>query len=205
MEAATEAAGEEMPAEAAPADEAPVEAAGEAAPTEAVPPASGPDVDAIAAALNVSGDRLARLMDALAVAGKRMRPGRAWCACIVAQDPPPGAEKRGEFYFVVDMIPKGGAPARDDKRRDGPRRDRGGPGGGGGGGGGGGRPGGGPGGAKGGKGGGLGGKGGGGGRSDGPPRGAAGGGLERGPGPIAANTAAMVEMAQRVEARGEPR
>ena len=48
------------------------------------------------------------------------------------EDPPPGAKKQGDFYYLVDLMPRG-EPRRNDRGRGGPgRHDCGGGGGGGG-------------------------------------------------------------------------
>ena len=155
-------AAEAVPAE----DAAPAEpAAAESAPVEAAPPepvdfGTGPEAEAVGAALQVQGDRLTRLMEALDVVGRRAAQVRL--VRVVQGDPAPvGAQKRGEFLYLVDLMPRPQAMQREssDGRRGGPGRDRdggrgrGGPGGGRGPGGGGGRgpggPGGGPGGSRG--------------------------------------------------------
>ena len=37
------------------------------------------------------------------------------------EDPPPGAKKQGDFYYLVDLMPRG-EPRRNDRGRGGPGR-----------------------------------------------------------------------------------
>jgi translation initiation factor IF-2 len=152
------------------------------------------DVEAIGAAVGLSGDRLAQLVEALKIVGRRVGDVRRVRVVSLAEGerPPENARKEGEVYYLVDglMQPeRRGDRGRDERGRGrgdrggrgrggddrgGPRGGRGGPGGGRGGPGGGrGGPGGGrggPGGGRGGPGGGRGGPGGGGGPGSGGGR-----------------------------------
>src|SRR6185369_8723409 len=113
---------------------APAEGA-EAAPAEPAP-GTGPAAEAVGEALQMSGDRLARLMEALSVVGNRV--GSVRLVRVLSGDkPPPNAQKRGDFFYVVDVVQKGqqGGKGRFEGRRGdrgvpGGGRDRGGPGGG---------------------------------------------------------------------------
>src|SRR5262249_36063416 len=167
------------------AGEAPGGGAGpEGAPAGAPPPAEGApaeeaapapvDESAIKAAaeieekMGIKGDRLARLMEALEVMRGRADNVRL-VRVMTGEDPPPNAKKQGDFYYLVDLLPRAEPRGRRDGRGGRGGHDRGGGGGrdrGGGGGRGGGRPGGGPGGAGGGP----------------PRRDRPGGGFEMGPG-----------------------
>ncbi|HEY8142117.1 MAG TPA: hypothetical protein VIG06_05575 [Kofleriaceae bacterium] len=111
--------------------------------------------EAIGAEVGVSGDRLARLLELVDVAGERLGNIRL-VRVFQGETAPQGAMSVGEFHYVLDRM---AAPARPDRGdRDDRRGGRGGPGGGRGGPGGGGPgrggPGGGPGGGRGGPGGG---------------------------------------------------
>ncbi|HVV16934.1 MAG TPA: hypothetical protein VHH90_06995, partial [Polyangia bacterium] len=140
-EAAAQPEGEPTEAEAAPGDEAPAgeEAAVEAAPVEgeaaageggageggsAVEAAAEPDPGVAQAAaeletkMGITGDRLARLMEALDVIRDRADNVRL-IRVMSGEDPPPAAKKQGDFYYLVDLMPRAE-----------PRRDRGRPGGG---------------------------------------------------------------------------
>src|SRR5436190_1687092 len=111
---ASQPAPEPAPAAEAPTDEeraAPESSEGEAAPAAEAAPAepaagTGPDAEAVGEGLQVSGDRLARLMEALSVVGNRV--GAVRLVRVLSGDkPPPNAQKRGDFYYVVDLVQKG--------------------------------------------------------------------------------------------------
>jgi len=104
-----------------PAEPAPAPAAQELdaqAPDAAQPAASataGAYATAVGAAVGITGDRLARLLDALEVVGGRVDDLRM-IRVLAGEDPPPSAKKRGEFYFVVEQMPRTGGRGRDDRR-----------------------------------------------------------------------------------------
>ncbi len=107
--------------QAAPAEAAEAAPAAPEAPPEP-PPGTGPIADAVSAALNVTGDRLARLMEALAVVGKRVSQVRL-VRVLSGEKPMEGVEKRGDFYYAIDLQPRQAPRGRDDRRGDrGPRR-----------------------------------------------------------------------------------
>jgi hypothetical protein len=122
--------------------EAPPEVAGDVAadtaepppPAEPAEPAEPPppppprfDAEKIAAALNLSGDRLARLVEALTLAEKKLDSVQRVRVVVPAEGeaPPAGARKQGDFYYLVDLVPK---PQRDagpwDRERSDDRRGR---------------------------------------------------------------------------------
>ncbi len=126
---------------------APAAAAVEAAPpTPAARPAARPAEEieseaaraafdeAVAAATGLSGDRLARLRDAVKVVGRQIEDVRL-VRVFGPEEPVPGAKTANGFQYLVDVAPASmrQAPSAHKKERGG----RGGPGGGGGGGGGG--------------------------------------------------------------------
>jgi len=79
-------------------------------------PTSGADNAALAAAeieekLGIKEDRLARLMEALDVIRDRAENVRL-VRVMSGEDPPPGAKKQGDFYYLVDLLP------RPEQRRD---------------------------------------------------------------------------------------
>src|SRR5450432_582047 len=132
--AGDEAAGTDVPAPEGPPPEgptpdgpAPEEPAPEA-PQPEVAEAAAPVVDegAIAAAaeleekLDIKGDRLARLMEALDVIRDRADNVRL-VRVMSGEDPPPGAKKQGDFYYLVDLMPRA-EPRRNDRGRGGPGR-----------------------------------------------------------------------------------
>ena len=103
-----------------PADEVAAEAAVEPSLGE------GPEAEAVGAAMQVEGDRLARLMEALDVAGRRVGQVRL-VRVIQGENAPQGAQKRGEFYYVVDLMPRPQSQRESFDGRRGPGgRDRGG-------------------------------------------------------------------------------
>jgi len=97
-------------AEATPALEAP--AAEAAAPAPAAPAAPAADSEAVKAALDaavaaatgLSGDRLARLRDAVEVVGGRVEDVRL-VRVFGVEEPVSGAKTHNGFQFVVDMAP----------------------------------------------------------------------------------------------------
>ncbi len=99
-----------------------------AAPAEVAPQLGvGPEAEAVGAALHLEGDRLSRLMEALAVVGRRSGQVRL-VRVLQGENPPQGAQKLGDHYYVLDMMPRpqgrmGGG--RADDRRRGPGHDRG--------------------------------------------------------------------------------
>ena len=104
-------------------------AAGEQ-PAEAAPVAldlgTGPEAEAVGAAMQVQGDRLARLMEALDVVGRRVAQVRL-VRVIQGEPAPSGAQKRGEFFYVIDLMPRPQSMQRDSSdSRDGGRRGQGG-------------------------------------------------------------------------------
>lgn len=157
-----EAAAPVAPPEVTPVEPAAPLAEGEVAPAAAVveaappPPAARPAArpveeveseaaktafdEAVAAATGLSGDRLARLRDAVKVVGRQIEDVRL-VRVFGPEEPVPGAKTANGFQYLVDVAPASmrQAPSAHKKERGG----RGGPGGGGGGGGGGGRGGGG--------------------------------------------------------------
>jgi translation initiation factor IF-2 len=88
---------------------------------------------AVAAATGLSGDRLARLRDAVKVAGGKLEDVRLVRVCS-PEEPVPGARELNGFLYLVDLAPASmrqvGAPPK--KERFGRGGDRGRPGGGGG-------------------------------------------------------------------------
>ncbi len=78
----------------------------------------------MAAAMHIQGDRLSRLMEALAVAGKRAA-GVRLVRVLSGDKPPANAQKKGDFYYVLDMMPRPEARRDADSRGDDRRgRDR---------------------------------------------------------------------------------
>ncbi len=99
--------------------------------TEGVAPEA--EAERFSAELSLTGDRLARLIEALSAVGDkadRVRLVRVFAGDAEVK----GATKIGEFNYVVDLQPnvQAGGGARDKGRRGGPGGDRGKPGGGGG-------------------------------------------------------------------------
>jgi hypothetical protein len=88
-----------------------------AAETAAPDLGTGPEAEAVGAATGIQGDRLSRLMEALAVVGKRAA-GVRLVRVLSGDKPPANAQKKGEFYYVVDMMP------RPESRRDADFRGR---------------------------------------------------------------------------------
>jgi hypothetical protein len=76
--------------------------------------------------MSIKGDRLARLMDALEVMRDRADNVRL-VRVMSGENPPPGAKKQGEFYYMVDLLPH--REARPRGRGDGRNRSNGGKGG----------------------------------------------------------------------------
>jgi hypothetical protein len=123
--------------EASAAESAPADAGGaaETPPAEEVAPpdlGTGPEAEAVGAALDVQGDRLSRLMEALDVAGRRAGQVRL-VRVLQGETPPQGAQKRGDYYYAVDLAPRPQSQQRDafegrdgDRRRGPGGRDRGG-------------------------------------------------------------------------------
>jgi hypothetical protein len=109
--------------------------AAEASPAEPAAPVdlgTGPEAEAVGEALQVEGDRLSRLMEALDVVGRRVAQVRL-VRVLQGENPPQGAQKRGDYYYAVDLAPRpqsqqrDGFDGRDGDRRRGPGgRDRGG-------------------------------------------------------------------------------
>ena len=110
--------------------------AGEEQSAAAAPAASelgtGPEAEAVGAELQFQGDRLARLMEALDVVGNRSAQVRL-VRVLQGEDAPSGSQKRGEFYYAVDLMPRPQSQQRDgfdsrggDHRRGQGGRDRGG-------------------------------------------------------------------------------
>jgi translation initiation factor IF-2 len=100
------------PQPASPPTEPPAPAADEAAAPEASSAESGAvgvipapilDEEGLKAALGISGDRAARLLEALAVVGSRAAQGLKVRVLSGDGTPPPGAKKQGDFYYVVDV------------------------------------------------------------------------------------------------------
>ena len=121
---------------AASGEEDAVEAASEEPVAEVAPAAldlgTGPEAEAVGALLQVQGDRLARLMEALDVVGNRAAQVRL-VRVLQGEDAPSGSQKRGEFYYAVDLMPRPQNQQRDgfdsrggDSRRGQGGRDRGG-------------------------------------------------------------------------------
>jgi len=149
--APVEAAPAPVEGEAAAAPAAEGEAAAPAAPAPASPPkAKGPPAEvpeteevkaildaAVTAATGLSGDRLARLRDAVEVTGRRIDDVRL-VRVFGPDEPVPGAATRNGFQYVVDLAPASLRQVTEPKRDRGGRGGRGGGGGGGGGAGGGG-------------------------------------------------------------------
>ncbi|HEX7509553.1 MAG TPA: translation initiation factor 2, partial [Polyangia bacterium] len=111
------------------------EAAVDAPPEPAPDLGTGPEAEAVGAALQVQGDRLSRLMEALDVVGRRVAQVRL-VRVIQGETAPAGAQKRGDFFYLVDLTPRAqnmqqnSFDSRDgDRRRGQGGRDRGGPGG----------------------------------------------------------------------------
>jgi len=100
-----------------PAAPPPAPAEGEA-PEDATPPsapAANAEAAALGAALGVEGQRLARLMEALAVVGNRI-DAVSRVRVFGGEEQPQGGRKQGDFYYVVDLIPRpqdGGQRKRD--------------------------------------------------------------------------------------------
>jgi hypothetical protein len=70
--------------------------------------------------VGVTGDRLARLIEALEAVGgdaERVRLVRVFAA----SDEPRGAKQVGEFKYLVDFQPQAGGAPRDDRKRGGDR------------------------------------------------------------------------------------
>jgi len=138
-EAATptdETVGDAPPAAEAAADDgaaAVAESGGESAGDTAAEPAAeapaldlgtGPEAEAVGAAMQILGDRLSRLMEALAVAGRRAS-GVRLVRVLSGENPPANAQKKGDFYYVLDMMPRPESRRDADSRGD-DRRGRGG-------------------------------------------------------------------------------
>ena len=85
---------------------------------------TGPEAEAVAATMHIEGDRLSRLMEALAVAGKRAS-GVRLVRVLSGDKPPANAQKKGDFYYVLDMMPRPESRRDADSRGD-DRRGRGG-------------------------------------------------------------------------------
>jgi hypothetical protein len=124
--------GEAAAPEAAAPEAAVAEGEGAAEVAEAAPVdlGSGPEAEAVGAELQLEGDRLSRLMEALDVVGRRARQVRL-VRVVQGESPPQGAQKRGDFYYIVDLQPRpqsyrDGGDGRDDRRRGPGGRDRGG-------------------------------------------------------------------------------
>lgn len=109
------AAGAAPPAEATPPvqDAPPAEGAEAVAPPVSKgPPAEAPESEAVKAALDaaaaaatgLSGDRLARLRDAVVVVGGRLDDVRL-VRVFGPEEPVPGATTRGGFQYLVDLSP----------------------------------------------------------------------------------------------------
>src|SRR5262245_47977923 len=87
-------------------------------------PVTAPDAAAsieaatVGAAVGITGDRLARLLDALDVVGGKVDDLRM-IRVLAGEDPPATAKKRGEFYFVIERLPQAGGYGRRDDRRGG--------------------------------------------------------------------------------------
>ncbi len=85
--------------------------------------------EAIGAEVGVSGDRLARLVELVDVAGERLGNVRL-IRVFQGETAPTGAMSVGEFHYVLDRMAAPPRPDRGGDDRRGPRRDgRGGPGG----------------------------------------------------------------------------
>ncbi len=108
------------PAEAAPA--APTEAAADgAAPAEAPAPApvAAAESESTKAALDeavskgtgISGDRLARLREALSVVGNKTADVRLVRVFVAGEAAVPGAKKVGEHQYLVELMPKSMKPS----------------------------------------------------------------------------------------------
>lgn len=119
------------PPAAAPPAPAEGEAPQDATPTSA--PAANPEAAALGAAVGVEGQRLERLMEALAVVGDRVDAVNR-VRVFGGEEQPQGGHKQGDFYYVVDLIPRPQDGGRRNRDRHGGRdrgeRGRGGPGGG---------------------------------------------------------------------------
>ena len=63
--------------------------------------------------MKLSGDRLTRLVEALDVVGNRVDNVRL-VRVLSGEDPPPNAKKQGDFYYLVDLMPRreGGGKSR---------------------------------------------------------------------------------------------
>ena len=84
----------------------------------------GPEAEAVAAATNVQGERLSRLMEALSVVGKRAA-GVRLVRVLSGDKAPANAQKKGDFYYVADMMPRPESRRDRDSRGDDRRgRDR---------------------------------------------------------------------------------
>ncbi|HEY3353909.1 MAG TPA: translation initiation factor 2, partial [Polyangia bacterium] len=122
---AEEAAAPAPAPEGAPVPEsAPAEAAAEGTPAEApAEPAPAPaatiDEEGLRA-VGISGERVARLVDALTAVGSRLSQVTKVRVLSGEDTPPSGAKKIGDLYYVVDMVAR---PARDDRGHGG-RDDR---------------------------------------------------------------------------------
>jgi len=90
---------------------------------------TGPEAEAVAEAMQIRGDRLSRLMEALAVVGKRAA-GVRLVRVLSGENPPANAQKKGDFYYVVDAMPRPESrrdvDSRGDERRGRDRDGRGG-------------------------------------------------------------------------------
>src|SRR5258705_392204 len=71
---------------------------GEAGGARGKKPAMVPDADAIGAALSISGDKLARLVDALIVVGNRVETVKR-VVVVAPENAPASAKKQGEFCY----------------------------------------------------------------------------------------------------------
>ena len=120
----------ETPAEAGPAAQDDVSAAGDAGSEPASEPAAepaveaaapdlgtGPEAEAVAEAMHIQGDWLSRLMEALAVVGKRAA-GVRLVRVLSGDSPPANAQKKGDFYYVVDAMPRPESRREADSRGD---------------------------------------------------------------------------------------
>ena len=132
-EAAAEGQAAEEGEQAAPAD------AADAAPANAAP-ALTPEDEALGTEMDVSGDRLARLVEALTVVGEKSADVRLVRVFAAGETEPRGGKKIGGHVYVIDYMPKtmSQTHVKNDRGGKGGRPgDRGGKGGFGGGGGGG--------------------------------------------------------------------
>jgi len=141
VEAAVEAAAEAAPEEGAPAEAAEPVAAAAAEPkkpAKKAEPVEEVESDAVKVALDaavekgtgLTGDRLARLRDAVKAVGNRTKDVRL-VRVFGPEEPVPGAKTIGGFQYLVDF-----SPANMTQAVAAPKKERGGRGGGGGGGGG---------------------------------------------------------------------